>query len=83
MASDEQANVPNANDLQVGGVHYRTSGYEIQHWDFAARRGYDYFQGAATKYIDRWREKNGIEDIDKAIHYLQKYRELISEGIIK
>ena len=72
-----------ANEIQVGGEHYRTSGDEIQHWDFAALRGYDYFQGAATKYIDRWREKNGAEDIRKAIHYLQKYLELIEEGKIK
>lgn len=36
-----------------------------------------------TKYVDRWRDKNGLEDIDKAIHYLQKYRELIVEGIVK
>lgn len=30
----------------------------------------------AFKYVWRTREKNGIEDIDKAIWYLGKYKEL-------
>lgn len=42
--------------------------------------GWDYFIGAATKHL--WRlgrkaETDPIEDITKAIHYLQKKRELM------
>ena len=64
-----------ANDIQVGGDHYRKKG-TIQHWDFAAARGYDYFQGQITKYVDRWKDKNGIEDLKKARHFLDKYIEI-------
>lgn len=63
-----------ANDKQVGGDHYQKG--TIQHWDFAADHNYDYFQGVITKYVDRWKYKNGLEDLKKAAHYLQKYIEI-------
>lgn len=64
----------NANDRQVGGNHYKTKG--LQHWDLVEIFGWDYFQGQITKYLMRWRKKNGIEDLEKARHYLDKYIEL-------
>ncbi len=64
-----------ANDRQVGGDHYKRRG-KIQHWDFAAEREYDYFQGQITKYVDRWKDKNGIIDLEKAKHFLEKYIEI-------
>lgn len=73
-ANDTQS----ANDTQVGGQHYRTKG-KIQHWDFAASQKLDYFQGQITKYVCRWRDKNGIEDLKKAQHFLQKYIEVIEQ----
>jgi Protein of unknwon function (DUF3310) len=63
-----------ANDYQIAGNHYQTS---IQHWDFVVANGLDYFQAAITKYVVRWRQKGGIEDLKKAQHYLAKYIELI------
>tara|TARA_Y100000034_G_scaffold122665_1_gene168428 strand:- start:714 stop:1172 length:459 start_codon:yes stop_codon:yes gene_type:complete len=65
-----------ANNRQVGGKHYRN---EIQHWDWAFSNGFDYFQGQITKYIARWRYKNGIQDLEKALHFLEKYIELQKE----
>lgn len=67
-----------ANDSQVGGHHYRTS---IQHWDFVAANDLDYFQGQITKYVTRWKKKNGIDDLYKARHFLQKYIELKEQEI--
>jgi uncharacterized protein DUF3310 len=64
----------NANDYQVSGNHYRDGG--IQHWDFAASQNFDYFQGQITKYVTRWRKKNGVADLEKAMHFLQKYIEI-------
>lgn len=61
-----------ANDKQVGGDHYRT---EYQHWDFAIDVKLGYFTGQVTKYVSRWRKKNGIQDLQKAAHFLQKYIE--------
>ena len=52
-----------ANERQVGGQHY---GAEIQHWDFVASQGMDYFQGQITKYVTRWKKKNGLQDLEKA-----------------
>jgi hypothetical protein len=63
-----------ANERQVGGTHYKTGGEE--HWDRVHRLGLDYFQGQITKYVERWKLKNGIQDLEKARHFLDKYIEL-------
>ena len=63
-----------ANNIQVGGAHYRTT---IQHWDFVAQRlGWRYFVGQATKYLTRWRKKGGRQDVEKARHFVAKLLEL-------
>lgn len=62
-----------ANKRQVGGTHYHN---QIQHWDWAASNKLDYFQGQITKYVSRWKYKNGVEDLRKAQHFLEKYIEL-------
>lgn len=61
-----------ANDMQVGGQHYKT-GY--QHWDLVIITGMGYLEGCSTKYVSRWRKKNGMEDLKKALHYLNKLQE--------
>lgn len=63
-----------ANDRQVGGGHYKIGGEE--HWDRVSRLNLDYFQGQITKYVERWKNKNGVEDLKKARHFLDKYIEL-------
>ena len=63
-----------ANKVQVGGDHYKVGGEE--HWDRVDRLGLDYFQGQITKYVERWKLKNGVEDLKKARHFLDKYIEL-------
>lgn len=69
-----KAKVPtsDANERQIGGSHY-AGGY--QHWDFVREMGLDYLQGCATKYVARWRKKNGVEDLYKALHYTEKRAE--------
>lgn len=69
-----------ANDRQVGGSHYAVEG-RVQHWDIVAQHGLDYFQGQITKYVMRWRKKNGIQDLKKAQHFLEKYIELQEQEI--
>jgi len=63
-----------ANERQVGGAHYRTS---MQHWDYVWVNDLDYFQGQITKYVSRWKKKGGLQDLEKAKHFLDKYMELI------
>ncbi len=61
-----------ANDIQVGGEHYRSS---YQHWDLAVNTGMGYLEGNTTRYVVRWRDKNGVEDLRKALHYVDKLLE--------
>lgn len=67
-----------ANERQVGGNHYVS---EIQHWDWVAENQLDYFQGQITKYVARWKKKNGVKDLQKAQHFLEKYLELVHRGV--
>ena len=62
------------NDHQVGGSHYVSK--TIQPWDYIAANNLDYFSGNVVKYVSRWRDKNGLEDLLKAKHYLEKLIEL-------
>jgi hypothetical protein len=59
-----------ANNKQVGGKHY--IGKTFQPWDVITAWGLGFLDGNAVKYISRWRDKGGIEDLEKAIHYLSK-----------
>jgi len=62
---------PKANDTQVGGDHYKKYG-DLQPWDVITAWNLGYLDGTALKYIARWRDKGGIADLEKAIHFLQK-----------
>lgn len=62
-----------ANTKQVGGNHYNST---IQHWDYVVANDLDYFQAQITKYVTRWKKKNGLVDLQKAQHFLEKYIEL-------
>lgn len=63
-----------ANTKQVAGSHY--SDKEIQPWDYIHANNLCYFTGNALKYVSRWKDKGGINDLKKAIHYLEKLIEL-------
>ena len=64
-----------ADDLQVGGTHYKKYG-DLQPWDVIVAWNLGYLDGTALKYIARWRDKGGIDDIRKAIHFLEKFIEV-------
>lgn len=53
--------------VQIGGDHYRR--YKIQPVQFIATNGWDFFAGNVLKYLSRWREKGGLSDLQKALHY--------------
>jgi hypothetical protein len=59
-----------ANDRQPGGGHYK--GREYQHWDWVTDIRLHYLPANASKYVTRWRDKGGLLDLEKAIHYLDK-----------
>jgi len=66
-----------ANDEQVGGTHYKDK--SIQPWDYIAANNIGYFEGNIIKYVSRWRSKGGVDDLNKAAHYLKKLIELQKE----
>jgi hypothetical protein len=50
--------------------HYNK--FPIEPWDFIYANSLDFFEGNVVKYICRWKEKGGIEDLRKAITYIEK-----------
>lgn len=40
-----------------------------------------YCEGAVKKYLHRWRYKNGIEDLEKAVWYLERIIALHHEDV--
>ncbi len=63
-----------ALDTQAGGNHYKNMA--IQPVVFIQQNGMPYLDGCVIKYLARHRNKNGAEDIKKAIHYCQLILEM-------
>jgi hypothetical protein len=59
---------------QVAGDHY--TNLSIQPWEVIESNEMGFFDGNALKYIMRFRAKGGVEDLEKARHYLDKLIEL-------
>lgn len=59
-----------ANDIQVAGRHYKQK--SIQPWDYIIANDIGYMEGNVIKYVSRWKDKGGVEDLRKARHYLDK-----------
>lgn len=57
-----------ALDVQVGGSHYKD--FEIQPIEFIMKNKLNFCQGNIIKYVCRYADKNGIEDLKKALHYI-------------
>ena len=70
-----------ANTKQVGGEHYKDK--HIQPWDAIHEWGLGFFSGNVVKYVARHREKNGVEDLKKARHYLDKLIELMEKPRVR
>ncbi len=54
-------------DQQVGGNHYKDLAY--QPVAFATDTKMNFIQGSIVKYVSRFKNKNGREDLDKAKHF--------------
>ena len=71
---EEEAFNAIANAQQVGGTHYKDKA--IQPWDYIASNNMGYLEGNVVKYVSRWKEKGGVQDLKKAMHYLTKLIEV-------
>ena len=69
------------NSHQVGGDHYASKA--VQPWDamqaWMTKEAFaGYLHGNCIKYLARYREKNGVQDLEKCQHYLAKLIEMES-----
>ena len=55
-------------DTQVGGGHYKD--LVIQPIEYTAKNNLSFLQGNVIKYITRYKDKNGVEDLKKVKHYV-------------
>ena len=63
-----------ALQVQIGGEHYRDQ--KIQPIEYIHANNLPFIEGCVVKYITRWREKGGIQDLQKVRHYLDLLMQL-------
>lgn len=57
-----------AESTQIGGDHYK--GYKIQPVEFIHANKIPFLEANVIKYVMRHKDKNGLEDLHKAKHYI-------------
>jgi len=65
---------------QVGGDHYKKQGATMQPWAIIDAWGLDFYAGNVLKYLLRHQYKDGVEDLKKARHYLDRMIEKYDEN---
>ena len=65
-------------NMQVGGSHYMY--YDIQPYEFISKNNLTFFQGCVIKYVCRYMHKNGVEDLDKIIHYCELEKKKLQDA---
>lgn len=63
-------NLVRSKSPQVGGTHYTK--LAIDPYEYAHRNGLGMLQGNVVKYVTRYKNKNGKEDLEKAMNTLQR-----------
>ena len=63
-----------ATSQQVGGDHYTR--LAIQQAEYNPRNGLGFCEACVVKYVSRHKHKNGRQDIEKAIHFLNLLLEI-------
>lgn len=66
-------------EIQVGGAHYKDM--KMQPIELIAQLNLDFFHGNFVKYISRYKNKNGKQDLEKCLHYIQLREELIGNPL--
>jgi len=64
----------NALSAQVGGTHYAKQ--KIQPVEFIHANNLGFCEGNCIKYLCRWQDKGGLQDLDKAKHYIEMLIEM-------
>ena len=66
-----------ALEKQINGDHYKS--LTIQPVEYIHANNIPFLEGNVIKYVIRWRNKNGIADLEKAKHYIELLIELESK----
>jgi hypothetical protein len=69
----------NTQVKQVGGNHYQQ---EYQLWDFWCDTGISAMLGTPIKYLLRYHNKNGLEDLLKARSYIERLKECKNNSLL-
>ena len=64
----EKESKKSALDVQVGSNHYKN--LAIQPIEYITKNNLSFSQGNVIKYITRYKNKNGLEDLKKAKHMI-------------
>lgn len=64
----ESTSIPESLNIQVGGNHYKQ--VKIQPIEYILANEIPFIEGNVIKYVSRWKDKGGVEDLKKARHYL-------------
>jgi hypothetical protein len=62
------ADLNKPSSKQVGGTHYKK--FKIQPAEFCYKNEIPYLEATAIKYLCRWKDKGGIQDLEKAKHFI-------------
>jgi hypothetical protein len=81
--TDQQTSPTLASQYQIGGDHYRDK--KVQPWTameawMSPEQFEGFLRGNVIKYIARYADKDGLKDIYKAKHYLERLVELLEQG---
>lgn len=60
------------DEPETSAKPHRYNQTDLEYWDAAKGLGWDYMQGTTGKYLHRYKDKNGPEDLCKAINYIIK-----------
>ena len=64
---------------QVGGSHYKSM--KIQPVEFILANDLGFCEGNIIKYTCRYRQKGGVQDLEKVIHYAQLLIDSLKEKV--
>lgn len=74
----DEIQLNNPLETQVGGNHYKD--LKIQPIEFIHANNIPFCEANAIKYLCRWRNKNGVQDLLKAKHYIDLLISLEKKG---
>ena len=60
--------------------HYKVGDGKLEHRHYVGAVNAPYYESCASKYLLRWRDKNGVADLEKAKHFVEYRLEMLVYG---